>query len=90
MNSQKNIILELLKSAPDHTVSCRTLSYSFLFHKAASRISELRKEGFDIEYIPSETGSALDAHYRLKERDFYLQPDMNLPASEVENYAGPR
>ena len=90
MASHKTIILEMLKSAPNQTISCRQLSYTFLFHKAASRISELRKEGYDIEYIPGQTDSVLDAHYRLKGRQFYQQQDMNLESSEIESSFGPR
>lgn len=87
--SQKTQILYLPKEAPNHTISCRKLAHLYLFHKAASRISDLKKEGYDIEYIPSKTDSPLDAFYKLKERTFYVQPMLDIENS-IESYVGPR
>ena len=63
--SQRQEILELLKNSLNHEVSCKELAMRGLFHKAASRCSELRDQGYDIRYIPSKTDSVLDAKYKL-------------------------
>lgn len=61
--SQQSKILELLRASK--TVSCRAFNAEFLFHKLASRCSDLRKEGYDIRYNPSQTNSPMDASYTL-------------------------
>lgn len=63
--SQRLDILYLLKNSLNYEVSCKKLSEHYLFHKAASRISELRAEGHDIRYIPSKTGEVMEAKYKL-------------------------
>lgn len=63
--SQKETILEMLKSSPNGIVSCRELASAYLFHKAASRCSELRRLGYNIQYVKSITDSPMDAYYIL-------------------------
>lgn len=53
--SQAIHILNLLQMAKDHKVTCGQLAKLGLFHKAASRCSELRKQGFDIRYHAGDT-----------------------------------
>lgn len=53
--SQANRILELLHESTGRVVTCGELASRGLFHKGASRISELRKEGYVIEFVPGET-----------------------------------
>lgn len=65
MPSQKQRILEILKLSYPNAVICRVFDREYLFHKLASRCSDLRKEGYKIEYIPSDTDSVMDASYRL-------------------------
>lgn len=63
--SQKDTILSMFKSSLTGIVSCRELAGAYLFHKAASRISELRKLGYNIQYVQSVTDSPMDAYYIL-------------------------
>lgn len=63
--TQKESILEMLKSSPNGIVSCKELAAVYLFHKAASRISELRKLGHNIQFVKSITDSPMDAYYIL-------------------------
>lgn len=50
--TQKEAILEMLRNATMRTVTCRELADKFLYHKAASRVSELNDLGFEIVHIP--------------------------------------
>lgn len=63
--SQKSEILYMLQNSLNHEVSCREFAYRGLFHKLASRCSDLREEGNDIQYVSSKTEDVLDAKYKL-------------------------
>lgn len=63
--SQKQAILELLRHGQDRRVSCRVFAQAYLYHKLSTRVSELNAQGYEIEYIPSDSDSPLDAQYRL-------------------------
>ena len=68
--SQKSRILSLLKAHPEG-VSCGELSRQGLYHSAAKRIFEARREGFDIEFIDApawnEAKYVLTGHSLLSE-----------------------
>lgn len=64
--SAKDLILERLKNHPEG-VSCRQFEEMKFgtYHKLASRISDLRKEGYQIVRRESHTESTMDAVYVL-------------------------
>jgi hypothetical protein len=45
----------MLRAAPDKTVTCKEFALEYLYHKVASRCSDLRGEGYDIRYIKGDT-----------------------------------
>jgi biotin operon repressor len=62
MNHRQKI-LHLLRQAPDREISCELLAEHYLYHKAASRISELRAQGYDIQFIPGST--PMNGRYKM-------------------------
>lgn len=64
MNSQKERILKMLKESPEG-VECYVFDREYLFHKLASRVSELKKQGYDIIRIESHDGEVMKARYKL-------------------------
>lgn len=65
--SQKARILQMLKDAHGGIVTCKAFADNYLYHHASQRIGELKREGHNIEYVPSETSNPMDAGYRLAE-----------------------
>ena len=64
--TQKERILELLRSAIGRTVTCQQFADNFLYHKISSRCSELNQSGYKIEYIAPLPGqSYMSAAYKL-------------------------
>lgn len=63
--SQKTKILELLLNSPENTVSCSEFNKPpfFLYHKLSSRISDLKKMGYKIEFIKGDT--IMECKYHL-------------------------
>ena len=53
----------MLKESPNHRVYCEELAKVGAYHKGASRISELRKIGYEITFTPG--GSWADGYYQL-------------------------
>lgn len=78
--TKKEIILTTLRCAPNHTARCREFG-QYVYHKLASRVSDLRKQGYVIEFIPSDTESPLDASYQL-----ISEPLANIEIKESENH----
>ena len=62
--TQKERILKMLKESPEG-VECSVFAREFLFHKLASRCSELRSDGYDIIRIESHDGEVMKARYKL-------------------------
>lgn len=84
MKSQKERILNLLKEHPEG-VSCRRFQDEFLFHKLASRCSELRVEGYDIQYVPDPNGEVMKAKYVLRDG---VGPNNRLTENKPETSQG--
>ena len=61
--TQKDKILAMLRTSSTREVNCLSLAKAYLYHKAATRISELKKLGYDIRYIPGDV--PMDGKYRL-------------------------
>jgi len=73
--SQRDAILAMLKASPSRRVTCRTLADAFLFHKAASRISELRAQGHTIRYVPGP--SVMESYYELVSEPVRFKVEQN-------------
>lgn len=68
--TQKETILQMLREAPNRTVSCSEFAKVYAYHKLSSRCSDLKKLGHDIVFIKSD--SIMSSKYWLKfdaERD---------------------
>ena len=66
--SKKLQILEMLRAAKDRTLTIRQfIEYdAMIYHKLASRLSDLKSQGYVVRYIPSTTQAWIDASYRLE------------------------
>lgn len=64
--TQKEFILQMLKDSQEG-VTCAEFERSRFgsFHKLASRISDLRQEGYDIIRIESHDNEVMKARYKL-------------------------
>ena len=61
--SQKDRILYLLQSSPDKRVYCHQLMKEYLYHRAAARIHDLRRDGYDIRFV--QQAKVQDSYYEL-------------------------
>jgi hypothetical protein len=61
--SQKRKILLLLRHSPEREITCLILAKNHLYHKAASRISELRRNGYDIRF--NRAKRPLQSRYKM-------------------------
>ena len=61
--TQHSQILEILKQSPNREASCRVFADAYLYHKLATRVSELNAKGYDIRFEKGET--TMEGKYRL-------------------------
>lgn len=61
--SQAIRILEMFKKSSDKKVTCSELANVGLYHKGASRMSDLKEKGYVIEFTPEDVWS--DGYYTL-------------------------
>jgi hypothetical protein len=79
--TKKDIILNSLRIAKNRTLSIKEFEdVQFgIYHKLASRCSDLNKLGYKIEYIPSSSGVWSDAAYRLVlDKDYDIEQNGQL------------
>lgn len=68
--TQKEQIIKMLRNATMRTVTCKEFADQFLYHKLASRISELNKDGFEIVFVAGD--NTMEGKYTMlfdKEKD---------------------
>ena len=65
--SQKSRILSLLENYD--IVTCGHLAHLGLYHSAAKRVMEARREGYEIEFVRKENWN--ESYYRLKPKFAY-------------------